>query len=50
MHFMLHRIRSEELIREADQYRLAQLAKESEPAPRAMAAATPQPPPRRPPP
>ncbi|GHH44348.1 hypothetical protein [Streptomyces umbrinus] len=41
MRFELHRLRSQELIREADEYRLArlaQLARKAESAPRAMAA------------
>ncbi|MGI3198560.1 hypothetical protein ACRJ4W_08015 [Streptomyces sp. GLT-R25] len=41
MRFELHRLRSQELIREADEYRLArlaQLARKAESAPRARAA------------
>lgn len=33
MHFELHRIRSRELIHEADEYRLTQQAREPEPEP-----------------
>lgn len=36
MHFELHRIRSQELIREADEFRLAQRAGKSGPAPRRL--------------
>ncbi|MGI3226263.1 hypothetical protein ACRJ4B_22865 [Streptomyces sp. GTA36] len=38
MRFELHRLRSQEFIREADEYRLARLARKAESAPRAMAA------------
>ncbi|GHH55910.1 hypothetical protein [Streptomyces candidus] len=47
MHFELHQIRAQELIREADEYRLAQQARTVEPTPRSMAASTSQPTPRR---
>lgn len=47
MHFELHQVRSQELIREADEYRLAQQARRVEPTPRPMAASTSQPTPRR---
>ncbi|MFF3955590.1 hypothetical protein ACFYY1_20490 [Streptomyces sp. NPDC001890] len=40
MHFELHRIRSRELIREADAYRLARQAGKTEPAPRSRPART----------
>lgn len=36
----MHQIRSQELIREAEMYRLAQQVGRPEPAPRAMAAST----------
>ncbi len=47
MHFELHQIRSQELIREADEYRLARQARRAKAAPRPMAASTSQPTPRR---
>lgn len=47
MHFALHRIRSQQLIREADEYRLAQQARRAEPTSRTMAASTSRPTPRR---
>lgn len=47
MHFELHQIRSQELIREADAYRLAQQARTAKPASRTMAASTTKPTPRR---
>ena len=47
MHFELHQIRSQELIREADEYRLARRARRTKPAPRPMTASTSQPTPRR---
>lgn len=47
MHFELPQIRSQELIREVDEYRLVQQAKGPEPAPRGRAASTSQPTPRR---
>lgn len=47
MHFELHRIRSQELIREADEYRLSQHIRKAEPAPKATAADTSRPTQRR---
>lgn len=47
MHFELHQIRSQKLIREADEYRLAQQARRAKPAPQVMAASTSRPTPRR---
>lgn len=50
MRFEWHRIRSRELIREADEYRLAQQARQArraEPAPRTMTAGTSPPAPGR---
>lgn len=47
MHFELHQIRSQELIREADAYRLAQQVRKAKPAPRATTADTSRPTPRR---
>jgi len=38
MRFELYRFRSQELIREADEYRLAQQVRKAESAPRAVAA------------
>lgn len=50
MHLELHRIRSRELVREADAYRLARQAARPEPAPGATATGPSRPTPRRPPP
>ncbi|MFE7121270.1 hypothetical protein ACFU99_38155 [Streptomyces sp. NPDC057654] len=47
MHFEWHQIRSHELIREADEYRLAQQARRAEPAPRHLPTGTLRPTPRR---
>lgn len=47
MHFELHQIRSHELIREADEYRLAQQVRKAKSAPRSMPADTWRPTPRR---
>ena len=47
MYFELHQIRVQELIREADEYRLAQQVRRTKPAPRVTAANTSRPTPRR---
>lgn len=47
MHFELHQIRSQELIREADEYRLTRQVMRATPAPRATATSTSRPTPRR---
>ncbi len=47
MHFELHRIRSHELIREADEYRLFQQVRKAKPAPKATTADTSRPTQRR---
>ncbi|MFI8088273.1 hypothetical protein ACIF9R_08120 [Streptomyces sp. NPDC086080] len=47
MHFELHQVRSHELIREADEYRLAQQARNAGSAPRTMPSDTQRPTPRR---
>ena len=47
MHFELHQIRSQGLIREADEYRLAQQATRAKSAPRSMPASAWRPTPRR---
>lgn len=47
MHFELHQIRSHELIREADEHRLAQQVRRAESAPRSIRASTWRPTPRR---
>lgn len=40
MHFELHQIRPHELIREADEYRIAQQVRKAKSAPRSMLAST----------
>jgi hypothetical protein len=47
MHFALHQIRSHELIREADEHRLAQQVRKARSAPRTMPASARRPTPRR---
>jgi hypothetical protein len=47
MRFELHQFRSQELIREADEYRLAQQVRRAKSAPRATAASTSRPTPHR---
>lgn len=47
MHFELHQVRSHELIREADEYRLAQQTRNARSASRTMPANTQHPTPRR---
>lgn len=47
MHFESHQIRSQELIREADEHRLARQARRAKPSPRTMAASASRPTPRR---
>lgn len=47
MYYELHQIRSQGLIREADEYRPARQAGKAKSAPRAMAASTSRPAPRR---
>lgn len=47
MHFELHQVRSHELIREADEYRLAQQVRKAKSASRSMSANTQRPTPRR---
>ncbi|QTA37035.1 hypothetical protein JHY03_73010 (plasmid) [Streptomyces sp. CA-256286] len=42
MHFELHQIRFQELIHEADEYRLAQQARRVEPTPRSTSQPTPR--------
>lgn len=47
MHFELHRIRSQELIREADEHRLSQQIRKATPTSRATTTRTSRPTPRR---
>jgi hypothetical protein len=47
MHFELHQIRFQELIREADEHRLAQQVRRAESTPRSLPASTWRPIPRR---
>jgi hypothetical protein len=47
MHFELHRIHSQELIREADEYRLSRQVRKAKPTSRATTSCTSQPTPRR---
>lgn len=47
MRFELYRFRSQQLIREADEYRLAQQVRKTRSAPRAVASPTSRPIPRR---
>lgn len=47
MHFELHQIRSHELIREADEYRLAQQVTRTKSAPQSMPMSTWRPTPQR---
>jgi len=47
MHFDSHQIRAQELIREADEYRLARQARRTKPSPRTMTVSTSRPTPLR---